>query len=39
LRDNKNYQTMQAHLAAFGTASAPKAVKTSKVKQDISEFI
>ena len=37
LRDHKNYQTLQAHLALVGTSvTAPK--KATKPKVDISEF-
>lgn len=39
LRDHKNYQTMQAHLAAVGTTLVAKSAKASKPKVDISEFV
>ena len=39
LRDHKNFMTMQAHLADVGVAATPKASKSTKPKQDISEFV
>ena len=37
LRDHKNFQTMQAHLALVGAPTKER--KASKPKQDISEFV
>src|SRR4051812_38597303 len=36
LRDHRNYQTMQSHIASVAITTTKK---TSKPKQDISEFI
>ena len=38
LRDHKNYQTLQSHLALVGTTVVAKPSKSSKPKVDISEF-
>jgi len=37
LRDHRNFQTMQAHIASVGVAAKEK--KTTKKQQDISEFV